>query len=190
MARVYVASSWRNSFQPAVVLGVGKMGHEVYDFRYPAAGEHGFSWREIDPDWGRWTVDQYAAALEHETAKFGFALDMEALRACDICLLVMPCGQSAHLELGWAVGAGKMTGVLFPALGDGLRPVGHPGYPERSAGPCPDCGDLDGCHLPSRLERPEPELMRKMCDAPVLRWSDVPAFLTEDRALPDDRAHA
>lgn len=28
-------------------------------------------------------------------------------------VLVLPCGRSAHLELGWAVGAGKPTCILM-----------------------------------------------------------------------------
>jgi hypothetical protein len=33
--RVYVASSWRNGQQPAVVAALRAAGHEVYDFREP-----------------------------------------------------------------------------------------------------------------------------------------------------------
>ena len=39
---------------------------------------------------------------------------MDALRECQACILVLPCGRSAHLELGWAVGHGKKTYVLEP----------------------------------------------------------------------------
>ena len=31
----------------------------------------------------------------------------------DAFVLVMPCGRSAHLELGWAAGAGKPTAILL-----------------------------------------------------------------------------
>jgi hypothetical protein len=34
---------------------------------------------------------------------------MGALRWCDTCVLVLPSGRSAHLEAGWAAGAGKTT---------------------------------------------------------------------------------
>jgi hypothetical protein len=52
--------------------------------------------------------------LAHPIAEAGFKNDMDALRDCDGCVLVLPCGRSAHLELGWAVGAGKRTCVLEP----------------------------------------------------------------------------
>ena len=38
---------------------------------------------------------------------------MAALRDCDACVMVQPCGRSAALELGWAAGAGKATLVLL-----------------------------------------------------------------------------
>lgn len=111
--RVYVASSWRNGHQQAVVAELRRAGHEVYDFRAPEPGNNGFSWSAIDPNWQAWSPEQYAAALNHPIARAGFALDMNALRACDACVLVLPCGRSAHLELGYAVGAGKVTAVLM-----------------------------------------------------------------------------
>jgi hypothetical protein len=117
--RIYVASSWRNHDQPAVVRRLRAAGHEVYDFRHPAEGNDGFSWRSIDPNWERWTPDALRRGLQHATAEEGFNFDMSALRWCEACVLVQPCGRSAHLELGWAVGAGKRTIVY---LADGCEP--------------------------------------------------------------------
>lgn len=41
---------------------------------------------------------------------------MDALRECDACVYVMPCGVSASLEAGWAAGAGKPVIVYVPGL--------------------------------------------------------------------------
>ena len=38
--------------------------------------------------------------------------DFAAMRWADVGLLVLPCGRSAHLELGWMAGAGKRTIIL------------------------------------------------------------------------------
>ena len=46
--RIYVASSWSNQFQPAVVKDLGELGHLVYDFRNPYPGYTGFSWKDND----------------------------------------------------------------------------------------------------------------------------------------------
>lgn len=111
--KIYVASSWRNNLQPSVVERLRSHGHDVYDFRNPAPDNQGFSWREIHPDWENWTPQQYREALEHPIALRGFGFDMNALRACGACLLVLPSGRSASFEFGWAIGAGKFGAVLM-----------------------------------------------------------------------------
>lgn len=111
--KVYVASSWRNAKQPNVVTHLRARGHEVYDFRNPSDGDAGFHWSEIDPAWKTWTPEQFAHGLEHRVAKAGFNNDMRALEACDAVVLVMPCGRSAHLEAGYASGAGKRVIALL-----------------------------------------------------------------------------
>lgn len=110
--KIYVASSWRNQLQQGVVHTLRAAGHEVYDFKNPRDGDHGFSWSSIDPNWQQWTPTEHRQALSHPIARAGFKSDMDALLECDACCLVLPCGRSAHLELGWAVGTGKKTCVL------------------------------------------------------------------------------
>jgi hypothetical protein len=110
---IYVASSWRNNYQPAVVERLRSEGHTVYDFKQPKPGDNGFHWSDIDPDWKNWDGARFRDALNHPIAIGGFNSDMNALMACDACVLVLPCGRSAHLELGWACGAGKKTAVLL-----------------------------------------------------------------------------
>jgi len=110
--RIYVASSWRNSMQPEVVRALQLDGHLVYDFKNPRPGDNGFHWSEISPDWKTWTAEQYRSALDHPIAKSGFSSDFNAMKCADAFVLVLPCGRSAHLELGWAVGAGKQTLIL------------------------------------------------------------------------------
>ena len=110
----YVASSWRNGEQPAVVRLVRDMGHEVYDFRNPP-GASGFSWSDIDPGWEFWSVERYRDVLLHSAvARDGYERDMEGMLAADACVVVMPCGRSAHLEAGWFCGRGKPCVFWFP----------------------------------------------------------------------------
>ncbi len=112
--KIYVASSWRNRYQQDVVAALRGAGHDVYDFRNPAPGDNGFHWSAIDPDWQTWTPDAFRSALSHPIADRGFGKDMNALRECDACVLVLPSGRSAHLEAGWAAGAGKLVVVFIP----------------------------------------------------------------------------
>lgn len=102
-------------------------GHEVYDFKNPAPDNTGFAWREIDGGWDTWTPQQYRAALEHPLAKRGFKHDMDALRGCDACVLVLPSGRSASWEFGWALGQGKIGAVvMFEKCEPELMYLGNP----------------------------------------------------------------
>jgi hypothetical protein len=121
---VYVASSWRNELQPEIVQALRDSGINCYDFRNPPGGT-GFSWRQVKTagvpsadgikakgsDWE--SAEEYLAMVNHPRAIEGFKEDFGAMQAADTFVLVLPCGKSAHLELGWAVGAGKRTAVLL-----------------------------------------------------------------------------
>ena len=147
MAKIYVASSWRNPYFADVVSLLLAAGHEVYDFRNPPHGGHGFKWAEIAPDMGvgaaasagsgagaggagvvgavgaatgggaaatEWTFDQYRQGLKHPKAERQFAADLEAMQWADTCVLVLPCGRSAHTEAGWFSGRGLKTIAYIP----------------------------------------------------------------------------
>lgn len=109
--KIYAASSWRCDRYDVIVAYLRAAGHEVYDFRDPA---HAFDWRQIDPEWGGEAIPagRYRQLLEHPRAVEGFARDMGALEEADAVVLITPCGASAHLEAGWAVGAGKPLFIL------------------------------------------------------------------------------
>ena len=116
MARIYVASSWRNVFHDRVVAFLRDKGHEVYDFRNPPHGGNGFRWTDIDPDCMNWSFKDYSTGLEHPKAERQFTADLEALEWADTCVLVLPCGRSAHTEAGWCKGYGKRTFVFVPEM--------------------------------------------------------------------------
>lgn len=112
--KIYVASSWRNHFQPEVVQLLRNLGHEVYDFKNPSKGNYGFAWSDIDEDWQTWTPEAYVQALSHPLAEDGFKSDFDAMKWADCCVMVLPCGRSANTEAGWMKGAGKLVYVFQP----------------------------------------------------------------------------
>ena len=116
MAKIYVASSWRNQFYSEVVKALRSAGHEVYDFRNPPHGGSGFHWTDIDENAPAWNFGQYAAGLHHPLAEKQFSADLDALKWADTCVLVLPCGRSAHTEAGWMAGAGKKVVVYIPEM--------------------------------------------------------------------------
>lgn len=121
MRKIYLASSWRNAEQPRVLALLRAAGHEVYDFRNPAPGNKGFAWTEIDREWLHWTPEKFAKLLDsHPVAAAGFRLDQQALDWSDTCVLLLPCGRSAHLEAGYAIGQGKPT--IFYLSADKFEP--------------------------------------------------------------------
>ena len=119
--KIYVASSWRNEFYPDVVKALREAGHEVYDFRNPDPSrpslkgqEVGFKWQYVDPDYMNWTPQEYREHLQCEKAERQFKNDIEAMCSCDTCVLVLPCGRSAHTEAGWFAGQGKKVICYMP----------------------------------------------------------------------------
>lgn len=110
--KLYVASSWRNPYYEDVLAKLRAAGHECYDFRNPKPGDNGFRWSELDPAWMNWTAEQYRANLQKPLAQDGFKSDFDAMQWADGCVLVLPCGRSAHLECGWMAGADKYTFIL------------------------------------------------------------------------------
>ncbi|MHB8928919.1 MAG: hypothetical protein ACYC9Q_14975 [Bacillota bacterium] len=113
--KIYVASSWRNERYPDVVATLRHQGHEVYDYRNPAPHKTGFHWQQIDPSPENPDARKFRHMLQEQVPGEAFALDKDALDACDACLLVLPCGASAHLEAGYAIGRGIPTAILLDA---------------------------------------------------------------------------
>ncbi len=109
--RIYVASSWRNEYQPYVVACLRDAGHEVYDFRNPPS-RTGFDWEQVDPDWRDWSPRAYTEALSHPISQAGFKSDYDAMEWADTGVLVLPSGRSAHIEAGYFNGAGKDLFIL------------------------------------------------------------------------------
>lgn len=121
--RVYVASSWRNRTQQDVVHRLREAGHEVYDFMNPPMGVKGlYSWELIDPNWKEWTPDDYLKALMHPRVQLAFDSDHSHMEWADVCVMVMPCGRSAHLEAGYFHGAKKVLIILLSGTGPFVEP--------------------------------------------------------------------
>lgn len=118
LRKIYLASSWRNAYQPKVLADLRALGHEVYDFRNPGPEDKGFGWDSIDPAWRTWGPLQLKQALKHPLAIKGHANDHSAMEWCNTCVLLLPAGNSAHLEAGWCSGRGKPTVVYAPEIKD------------------------------------------------------------------------
>ena len=105
--KIYVASSWRNVYYPEVVAKLREAGHDVYDFRNPPSGDPGFKWSSVGEDYMEWSPQQYRDMLYHPKAVRQFHNDIEAMEACDTCVLVLPCGRSAIPKLDGLLAKGE-----------------------------------------------------------------------------------
>jgi hypothetical protein len=114
--KIYVASSWRNTLQPAIVHALRRCGHEVYDFRNPKPGDDGFRWSELgNPGYKHGELVNprvYREMLQHPRAAEGYESDISHVRDCDAVVYVLPCGRSASWEFGYAMGQGKLGYVI------------------------------------------------------------------------------
>lgn len=111
--KIYVASSWRNQHYTDVVARLRQLGHEVYDFRNPAPHTC-FNWEQIGcSDWRELSITEQIGVLSHPLAERGFKSDFDAMKWADACVLVCPCGRSAHTEAGWMAGAGRPVWVYI-----------------------------------------------------------------------------
>lgn len=109
--RIYLASSWRNPNQPALVEWLRKAGHEVYDFHNPPTGGD-FSWDDRSlwgQDWSQASAETHRTALAHGIVKQTMVNDGAAMRWATTGILLSPCGRSAHMEIGYMIGLGKLA---------------------------------------------------------------------------------
>lgn len=117
---IYLAGSWKATGRLDTMRDLLRdHDHEVYDFR-----EHdAFHWSDVDPsiEKGAGQVMDTPAAnfrqfLYTSPCAQGFARDMANLVLADTVLLVLPCGKSAHFELGYAFANQKKTIVWLTPL--------------------------------------------------------------------------
>ena len=106
---VFLTTVWANPQHPEVVGSLRSAGFVVYDFAV-----HGPT---LAPWWGHdaVTAEQFTTGLADPMQLSSFRRNFEAMQAADVCVLLLPAGRSAHLELGWFVGRGVPTVVV---LGD------------------------------------------------------------------------
>lgn len=104
-----MASSWHNEIYPEVVEALRQAGHDVYDFR----SQVGSGSNTTESNTTEMSSEGLLEFLDLPKVRSIFKNDMDALEACDAVVCVLPCGRSAHLELGYGIGAGKRTVLLW-----------------------------------------------------------------------------
>jgi hypothetical protein len=132
MSRIYLASSWKNSYHSLMINWLRTRGHEAYDFTArgysltPGTQEcRGFDWKDIGApeDLSFWTFSNFRHALtSNPQAAAGYLSDLRYMEWADTCLLLLPCGRSAHLEAGYMKGRGKRLIIVQPEAERNFEP--------------------------------------------------------------------
>lgn len=108
--KIYIASSWKNEEKLRLLQGtLIDAGNEVDLFCASETG-FGYSGREFVFSFDRLPDSEYmnaATIFDEPVVHEAFLEDKNFLDWSDAVLLVLPSGKSAHLEAGYAAGAGK-----------------------------------------------------------------------------------
>lgn len=110
--KIYIASSWKNTkLACKVAVRLINAGHEVDAFFDDSGGRYVFDWREIAKDKNKLNAMSF---LKNEKAQKAFKEDKKWLNWCDACVVVLPAGNSTHLEAGYAKGKNKIL-IIYSA---------------------------------------------------------------------------
>lgn len=107
--RIYLIGSLHNAKIPQIAKLLREEGHEVFDDWHAAGPDADKLWRDYETGRGR----SYREALGELNATKNFEFDERHLRWANTGILVMPCGRSGHLELGWVLGRGVEGHILL-----------------------------------------------------------------------------
>ncbi len=102
--KIYLASSWKNKDVVNDLAGILRCHEfEVDSFCQETEERFSFHFSEIEGHENMTAIE----FLEHEKSQKAFNEDKKWLDWADIVIMVKPCGNSAHLEAGYAKGQGK-----------------------------------------------------------------------------------
>jgi hypothetical protein len=107
--KAYVIGSLKNHNIPIIANLLRNIGLDAFDDWWAVGPEADDYWLTYERQRGR----SYEEALLGYAARNTFNFDKHHIDHSDIGILVMPAGKSAHLELGYMAGRGKLTYVLF-----------------------------------------------------------------------------
>lgn len=109
ISSIYIIGSLRNPEIPHIAKALREIGIEAFAQWWGAGPEADDWWKEYNKILGI----PYDEALRDWAATNVFAFDKKHLDRTDAALLVLPAGKSGHLELGYSVGKGKPSFILY-----------------------------------------------------------------------------
>jgi nucleoside 2-deoxyribosyltransferase len=111
---IYLIGSLRNREIVHLENKLREKGFDPYASWMAAGPQADDYWQEYCNHRGM----SYKEALKDYSAQNVFEFDRTHLGRCDGAILVLPAGKSGHIELGYMVGLGKPSFVLFDNVPD------------------------------------------------------------------------
>ena len=117
--KIYLAGSWKNQKEILLLRDIlNSQGHAVDCFASEDNGRISFNWSKLEDIQDKLPNMDAKDMLQVTRVQEAFFEDKKWLDWCDLCLLTLPSGKSAHLEAGYAKGRGKSV-VIFGDLQKG-----------------------------------------------------------------------
>ena len=108
--KIYIASSWKNKAKVREIANqLRKDGHKVYDFTDPETRKvpeelPPDAVREFDPE-----KHKYSEFIRNRNFYASVMDNQEAIRKCDLVIMLLPCGNDSHADWAYGVGQGKAS---------------------------------------------------------------------------------
>lgn len=118
--KIYLASSWKNEFLLKNIKYFLKNGGNAVDLFCDLSGNARkfiFSFDLL----GDIKRENNITIRQHSVIENAFLENKKWIEWADLCIMVLPCGKSSHLEAGYAKGIGKKLIIFAPTgfpLGD------------------------------------------------------------------------
>lgn len=108
--KIYLIGSLRNPQVPKLANELRNLGYTVFDDWFAAGEIADDAWRDYEQDRGH----NFREALKGYAANHVFDFDMHHLNESTIGILLLPAGKSGHLELGYLIGRGCKSYIVYP----------------------------------------------------------------------------
>ena len=110
MRNIYLIGSLRNPEVPKAAAKLRDAGHYVFDDWFAAGERADDAWRDYEIGRGH----NLKQALTGYAANHVFEFDKYHLDIADTGILILPTGKSGHLELGYLIGKGCYSYIVYP----------------------------------------------------------------------------
>lgn len=112
--KVYIGGALANPEIVRLTRTLLENGYNAFSEWYTPGKEADVLWRDYELALGF----DYRTALARPSAQNTFRFDRDNIESSDVFVMLLPCGKSAHLELGYAAGRGIDTIIYMPEQPD------------------------------------------------------------------------